>query len=99
MYKNLLEETNKCLEEHGLSWDEVEWIKVHDMEISIDNFKEVAAHTNYDSGFGHPYIDQSLQIVGTRWIMIRSEYDGSEWWEVVYTTRPWDRGTVDSLEW
>ena len=87
---NLLKETKEKLAEHGKSWKDVHYVSVYDnfseqKAISIPVFKKVI-NRNYDDGYGHPEVNESLEIVGDDWWLERHEYDGSEWWE--YKTKP-----------
>lgn len=82
MTDNLYEETLKKLEEEGLSFDGIMFISMDGYRMTVDTFKELAARTNYDSGYGEQEINSSLTIWGMNWVMYRCEYDGSEWWEV-----------------
>lgn len=38
-----------------------------------------ASAFDYDEGFGSQEVDPLLKIAGDGWILIREEYDGSEW--------------------
>lgn len=82
MIVNLLEVTLKALEEEGLTFDGIVFISMDGYRMTVDTFKELAARTNYDSGYGEQEINSSLTIWGMNWVMYRCEYDGSEWWEV-----------------
>lgn len=84
---NLWEETIEKLEDNGHKWEDVNFISVDDFSITKDNFKEVAIKTDYDNGFGSQIIAYDLKLYGNDFVMIRLEYDGSEWWEFI-STRP-----------
>ena len=92
---NLLEETKNVLEQHGLSFDDVEWVGFTDVDkeyFDEDEYQvemcrcpkekwENLLNVNYYSGFGLPEIKRNLVVVGDGWWLERAEYDGSEWWE------------------
>lgn len=84
---NLWEETIEKLEDNGHKWEDVNFISVDDFSITKDNFKEVAIKTDYDNGFGSQIIAYDLKLYGNDFVMIRLEYDGSEWWGFI-STRP-----------
>lgn len=86
---NLLQETEEVFYRYGYSWQDIKWIGSHsknfahkDVEISVQNFVEIARETNYDSGYGSEEICTDLVIVMTdgAWFT-RASYDGAEWWE------------------
>lgn len=76
---NLLKETEDFLDEHGLRWNDVEFIMVRRGYLSIEDFKRLADR-EYDPGYGSIEVRPDLVIVGSDWWMTRGEYDGSEWW-------------------
>ena len=79
---DLLEETEQVFASFNKTWDDVAWIGGHDFYISIEQFKEAAKDTYYDSGYGCEEVAVDLVICfynGT-WLS-RAEYDGSEWWQ------------------
>lgn len=82
MIINLLEDTISALKEEGLSLDGVMFISMDGYRMTVDTFKELAARTEYNTGFGEQEINSSLCIWGMNWVMFRCEYDGAEWWEV-----------------
>ena len=84
MIKTFWEETVAKLEENGKTFDDVEWIGGDDFEITKENFKNIS-HFCYDSGYGGQEVARDLKLVGKDFIMIRGEYDGSEWWEFIKT--------------
>lgn len=95
---NLLKETEQKLSDMGKAWTDVEWIGGKDFTISVENFKEIAKATDYDSGYGSQAIARDLVIVGNGWWLEREEYDGSEWWTfMTQPTRPRTEKTVKSL--
>lgn len=77
---NLWEETNEVLDEHGYSWDDVEWIGCYDFEIPKEDCSKLF-DKEYDSGWGCAEVAEDLLVVGKDFYMTRGEYDGSEWWE------------------
>lgn len=109
--RNLWDETISALESIGAYWDDVKMVWIDDddswdgqprRKITKENFEEVARRTEYYEGFGSPEINVGLRMrgflkVGTPFIMMRNEYDGSEWWVplILYTDLP--LATVDQL--
>ena len=87
MVINLLKETEKAFAEHHYDWDDVSFIACQDFSISIENFREVAAAANYETGYGAQIVARDLVIVmrDGHWFS-RGEYDGSEWWQ--FNRRP-----------
>lgn len=78
---NLLEETEMYMVKLGYSWSDVNFIGGNDFSISVENFREVAANANYNSGYGAPEVAEDLVIVFNDGCWFdRREYDGSEWW-------------------
>lgn len=80
---NLWKETVKNLEENGKSFDDVVIICGNDFQITKENFEIVAKQTDYDNGYGGQEVAQDLKIIGNGFVMVRNEYDGSEWWEFI----------------
>ena len=80
-FKNLKEETEEVLEENKRSWDDIIWIGSQYGYIDVEDFKD-AADQDYDSGFGEQEVAKDLIIVGRDFIMKRTEYDGSESWDM-----------------
>ena len=83
---NLWKETIRVLEEHGKTFENVEYIQGTDFGITKENFEKVAKKSNYNSGFGSPKVAEDLVVVGDNWWIERHDYDGSEWWE--YKEKP-----------
>ena len=83
---NLWKETIRVLEEHGKTFENVEYIQGTDFGITKENFEKVAKKSNYNSGFGSPKVAEDLVVVGDNWWIERRDYDGSEWWE--YKEKP-----------
>jgi len=82
--QNLYEEIVTILECHNKTIDDIEFIsmdtssvysKTNVVEISKDNFIEVAKRTNYYEGYGGAEIPSSLKVVGKDWWLERQEYD------------------------
>ena len=44
--------------------------------------------TNYDEGWGSQEISEDLKIIGKDFIIVRNEYDGSEWWDFISLIKP-----------
>ena len=78
---NLFEETERALAYHNKTWNDISWISGNDFYISVEQFKEAARETNYDSGYGAQEVANDLIICFNdgSWLS-REEYDGSEWW-------------------
>ena len=87
-YKNLLLETNECLNENGKTWNDVQFVKAGEYVFLPESFEKVGAlmNFNYDAGYGSPEVIRDLMVVGAGWWLEREEYDGSEWW--TYKTQP-----------
>ena len=80
---NLWKETIAVLEANGKNWNDVIQIGGKSFYISKDNYEEVALMTNYDNGYGAAEIARDLELVGSDFKLIRSEYDGSEWFDFI----------------
>lgn len=80
---NLYNETIEKLDKNGKNVDDIIWVGCDDFSIPLDNFLEVSKRTDYDNGYGSPEIATDLKIVGNDFIMVRNEYDGSEWWDFI----------------
>ena len=78
---NLWNETIEKLKNKGKSWKDVERVGSPDGYISKMLFEKLAKKTEYDDGFGGQEVATDLTIQGKGFIMIREEYDGSEWWK------------------
>lgn len=78
---NLLMETEGKMSYYGLHWEDVDFIACEDFSISIDNFREIAAITDYNSGYGtaEVAVDLIIMFKDGSWFE-RHDYDGSEWW-------------------
>ena len=85
MNRTLLEETIHVLKMYGKTLDDIIAICTNDCQITKENFLQ-CADVSYDSGYGLPYIDIDLKLIGKDFWLERAEYDGSEWWE--YKTMP-----------
>jgi hypothetical protein len=83
---NLLTETLEVLTKNGKSEKDIIWLGCDDFQITWENFKEVAAKADYDNGYGSSQVAPNLKIVGNGFVMIRGEYDGSEWWDYYGTS-------------
>lgn len=83
---NLWRETIRVLEEHGKTFENVEYIQGEDFGITKENFEKVAKKSNYNSGFGSAKVAEDLVVVGDNWWIERHDYDGNEWWE--YKEKP-----------
>ena len=102
MTVNLWDETVSRLGDYGLTWDNVEMVWMEDKwnpsdrwEITKKDFKKLAKGMRYNNDFGTAMVNKGLHMrghdkVGTPFIMLRNEYDGSELWEVhfLYTDLP-----------
>ena len=81
---NLLKETEYKLAERKYTLKDIAWGCIQNKLFSADEFIEVAKKIDYDSGFGAQEINPTLQLTLTDGTMlIREEYDGSEWWRFV----------------
>jgi hypothetical protein len=88
--RNFLEESRKEIEESGHTPDDIVFIGSEESghQCSFDEFCQLADF-NYDYGYGACKIAKDLVIVfsdGQK--MIRQEYDGSEWWDILKPFSP-----------
>ena len=82
MLINLKDETLEILDEHGKTWDDVEWIGSVRRNLTIDkNQFLILANREYNNGYGGNEVSLDLVVVGKDFWLERHEYDGSEWWE------------------
>lgn len=77
---NLLRETLEILEEHGKSFDDIEFVLCKGITFSPEKARPMMDF-EYDDGFGGQEVDETLKVVGKDFWLERHEYDGSEWWE------------------
>lgn len=77
--RNLLQETLKKLDEHGLTPDQVQWVGRTDGWFTWEEFAALADQ-EYESDWGVREIDAGLIVAGDGWWLERREYDGREWW-------------------
>lgn len=87
---NFLKETIEFLESFQKTPDNVISIGNYECRIDWETFKK-NADFEYDDGFGIQEIYEDLMIFGDDFIATRYEYDGSEWWNVIfmpYSTDP-----------
>jgi len=82
---NLWTETVVALRDNGKSWSDVKLVITSAGPITKENYMVAASAFDYDEGFGSQEVDPNLKIVGDGWILIRDEYDGSEWFRFVTT--------------
>lgn len=82
---NLWEETIHCLDRAGKAWSDIRAIRVSGKRMDKDVFEKHAKTIDYDPGYGLNAIELSLRLFGDDFIMVRREYDGAEWWEVLDT--------------
>ena len=78
---NLLEETIKILANHGLTLEDIQFIKTRNGDFRPKFGGRKFLDVDYDNGYGGNEIDLNLKIVGYDWGLERHEYDGTEWWE------------------
>jgi hypothetical protein len=82
---NLYDETAETLSFYDKTIVDIEYIGSIRTKINTNKALELMKKTNYDSGFGGQEIACNLMIKGNGFIMIRGEYDGSEWWDYMQT--------------
>ena len=82
---NLYDETVETLSLYDKTISDIESIGSIRTKINTNKALELMKKTNYDSGFGGQEIACNLMINGNGFIMIRGEYDGSEWWNYIQT--------------
>lgn len=80
---NLWEEIVEVLKENGFKWEDVYSIGTKEGFIPRGIFKMFAKKYNYDNGYGIEYVPTDLVIEGKGFRLVRKEYDGSEWWDVI----------------
>ena len=80
---NLFTELEECLEDNGYKLADIYFVYGNDYQITLDNFIEVAKKTKYDGGYGGQEVASDLCIRGKGFLIIRGEYDGSEWFEFI----------------
>lgn len=78
---NLYIETLDVLVKHGKSPNEVVAVSDGEKFCYWPQFTHQARNIAYDAGYGLPFINTKLVIIGPDWWLERHEYDGSEWWE------------------
>ncbi len=81
MKKNLYDETVSVLFGNHKSTEDVMFVTNGVKSTSWEEFAKLIKNVVYDGGYGSQEISGALRIVGDRWWLERSEYDGSEWWE------------------
>ena len=82
---DLYDETVETLSFYDKTIADIEYIGSTRTKINTNKALELMKKTNYDSGFGGQEIASNLMIKGNGFIMIRGEYDGSEWWDYMQT--------------
>lgn len=82
---NLWNETVEALQLVDKTWSDVKLVVTSAGPITKENYMVAASAFDYDEGFGSQEVDPNLKIVGDGWILIRDEYDGSEWFRFVIT--------------
>jgi hypothetical protein len=83
--RNLLEETKEIMKMEKLNPNEIIFIGSESSGHSYtwEEF-ELLSNIEYDNSYGGQKIATDLIIVfKNRTVMVRGEYDGSEWWEVI----------------
>ncbi len=80
---NLWEETIEVLKENGFKWENVYSIGTKEGFIPKEVFHQFAKKYNYDNGYGIEYVPLDLVIEGKGFRLVRKEYDGSEWWNII----------------
>lgn len=77
----LLKETEKILERHGKTLDDIVFFGVPGAwQMTREDF-EIEANKQYDAGFGEEEVCTRLKLVGKDFWLERNSYDGNEWWE------------------
>jgi conserved hypothetical protein len=87
---NLLKETLEILEKNNKTFDDIEHIVIiseYDSEkncvIPKDDYLRIAKITDYHNGYGGAEIDMGLMLLGKDFRLVRSEYDGAEWFDFI----------------
>ena len=107
---NLYTETESVLHAIGCNWHDITSIycRMSDkgpsmIMIDPDDFVRVAKDTWYDNGFGCAEILEELTISGhydslSDFVMIRTDYDGAEGWDVIFIPRLCQRKHFSKLK-
>lgn len=86
---SLWEETLAALKENGKEWDDVYWVCIGNKRMYKADFKKYAEEICYRPWlYGGHTINLDLRLYGLKFMMIRNEYDGSEWWSFLETEPP-----------
>ena len=81
----LWEETLAALKENGKEWDNVYWICIGDKRMYKSDFEKHAKKILY----------KPWNLYGLKFMLIRQEYDGSEWWAFLETEPPGEYTMTD----
>lgn len=63
-YTNLWDETISKLSKYGKAFEDVEYIRGNDFEISKENFEKIARKTEYYAGYGSAKVAGDLKLIG-----------------------------------
>ena len=87
---NLLKETLEILEKNNKTFNDIEHIVIineYDSEkncvIPKEDYLRIAEITDYHNGYGGTEIDMGLMLLGKDFRLVRSEYDGAEWFDFI----------------
>ena len=83
---NFKDETLNKLKKYNKSEKDIMFVTDGENYCNFSEFLNLIQDYKYDDGWGIPYINLSLKIVGNDWWLERHEYDGAEGW--VFKTLP-----------
>ena len=89
--ENLGSETRDILEHYGYTPDDIAFIAFNNQYKTNDivKFFDIADAINYDAGYGSEKINTNLRIyMKDNNYFIRKSYDGSEWWDIIFSEVP-----------
>lgn len=96
---NLLNETKEKMKECGYQPSDILFIGSRESGHSCtwDEFVRMADR-EYDDGFGRHEVAIDLEIIfNDGGVMMRREYDGSEWWECISPFKPIPKKPIKTL--
>lgn len=88
---NLKAETIATLAYNGKYLEDIKYFTNGKYYMTVEQFLDLLNQKDgldYDSGFGFQVINCALKGVGKDFVIIREEYDGSEWWRFISLVKP-----------
>lgn len=77
---NFKDEIFCYLKKYNKSEKDVIFVSDGEKYCNFSEFLNIIKDYKYDNGWGIPYINLDLKIIGNDWWLERHEYDGSEGW-------------------